>query len=182
MREGFDLIVAFACFFVLQRGQGQKERKRKGTAAFYLRLSAAVGVVAVIQNICHLFVWGPSGRHELAAASLFLWAILVDWAVNGFKRKERGSGDMRLPVSRFSLALFAFSSWTLGSEGVSASNLKFLAGLFLPLATGFLEWVLGGLWDRLRLSEVPPRIQGAPILFWLAMILALAICKLGGIG
>ena len=86
---------------------------------------------------------------------------------------------MRLVVSRFSLALFAFSYWTLGSEGVSTSNARFLAGLALPLITGFLEWVLGGLWDRLRLSEVPPRIQGAPILLWLAMLLALTICKLG---
>ena len=86
---------------------------------------------------------------------------------------------MGLVLSRFSLALFAFSYWMLGSEGVSASSARFLAGLALPLATGFLEWILAGLRERVRLSEVPARLQGAPILFWLAMILALGICKLG---
>ena len=179
MKQAFSLVFAFACLFVLQKGQKRKEGNTRADAAFYLRLSAAVGILTVIQNICHLFVWGPSGRDELASASLFLWAVLLDWAINGFRRKERGTGEMRLVVSRFSLALFAFSYWTLGSEGVSTSNARFLAGLALPLATGFLEWVLGGLWDRLRLSEVPPRIQGAPILLWLAMLLALTICKLG---
>ena len=177
--EAFYLVLAFACLFVLQGRAGRNEWNRRTDSAFHLRLSAAVGILAVIQNICHLFVWGPSARYEFASASLFLWAILLDWAINGFRRKERGRGEMRLVVSRFSLALFAFSYWTLGSEGVSASSTRFLAGLSLPLATGFLEWILRGLWDRLRLSDVPARIQGAPVLLWLAMILALAICKLG---
>ena len=130
----------------------------------------------MIQNICSLFAWGPGGREDWGRISLFLWAVLIDWAVNGVKKKDQGRGGLRWVVSPFSLALFSFSYWT--TDGNFETS-RFLGGLLLPLAAGFLEWLLAGLWGRIRLSEVPPRLEGVPILFWLAMLLALSICKLG---
>lgn len=186
MTQWFYLAFAFALLSTLQRGQARSEGAVRAIWIFSFRLTAAVGVVGVIQNICNVFAWGPSGRNDLGRTSLFLWAILLDGCLNGFRKKDRDRGEPRLVVSRFSLALFAFSFWTIGGDWGTVPELplqpllqRFLWGLSLPLATGFFEWLLGGLWNRLRLSAVPAGLTGPPIIFWLAMLLALGICKLG---
>lgn len=178
MIEWLYLVLGFSSLFALQKGQ-TRTAKTGRLAKFYLRLFGAVVVLVVIQNICNIFAWSTSGYQELGTASIFLWAILLDWAVNGIKKKEKGRGEAALAISRFALALFAFSAWTLEDGAIPASTMRFFLGLSLPLVTGFLEWVLIGLWNRLRLSDVPERVQGNPALFWIAMILALGICKFG---
>lgn len=172
------LVLGFSCLFALQRGQARSVSAAR-IVKFYLRLFVALPALIVIYNITQIFAWGPSGYLDLGKASIFLWAILLDWAVNGIRKAEKGRGEASLVISRFALTLFAFSTWILENSASPHTDLRLLWGLALPLATGFLEWILADLWHRLRLSNVPERFQGTPALFWLAMILALGICKFG---
>ena len=175
MISWFYLAFSFAILFTLQEGQVKGDAAKIG--AFSLRLMGALAVLIVIQNLCNVLVWFPSGRTELGKATLFLWAILLDGSINGFRKKDRGRQETALIISRFSLALFAFSYWIFGET--TAGPGRFFRGLWLPPAAGLIQWILGGIWERLRLSEVPSKLRGAPILVWTAMLLALLICKLG---
>ena len=169
----FYLAFSFAILFTLQEGQVKGNAAKIGTFSF--RLMAALAILIVIQNLCNVLVWFPGGRTELGKAALFLWAILLDGSINGFRKKDRGRQETALILSRFSLALFAFSYWIFDE---SAGPARFLRGLWLPPAAGLIQWILGGIWERLRLSEIPSKLRGAPILVWTAMLLALLICKL----
>ena len=173
MISWFYLAFSFAVLFTLQEGQVKPNAGKIGVFSF--RLMGALAVLIVIQNLCSVWVWVPSGRENLGKATLLLWAILLDWSINGFRKKDRARQETAFVLSRFSLALFAFSCWTFGQ---AAGPGIFFRGLCLPPAAALVQWILSGLWERLRLSEVPSKLRGAPILFWTATLLALLICKL----
>jgi Na+-translocating ferredoxin:NAD+ oxidoreductase RnfA subunit len=77
-------------------------------------------------------------------------------------------------MSPFFLALFTFALWTVAGAEDPLSRERFFWGLALPMASGLFEWLLEGLRERLRLLRLPVAVEGAPILFWLAMLLALS--------
>jgi len=173
------LTLGFAVFFVLFRKEGPAREKE--IWVFSLRLLVALAGLVTLTGFLRILLWIPSGRRDFELLSLFFWAFLVDRIMNRARNRRQEKGTVRIALSRFSLALFGFSFWTL--EGAATGGLPvFLQGISLPLATGFFEWLLEGLRARLRLSNVPSALEGAPIFFLLTGLLALALHGFEGIG
>ena len=166
MTGWFYLAFGFALFFALIGGEeGFKSRRWK--RAFQLTLGLAL--VAIIDLLMTPLLWRPSGREDLRLISLFLWVFLINqWMLWG-KPAEK----TRIPVlpNPAFIALLGFCLWTIGGEGGNRLDKRFFAGLGMPFASATLEWFLVGLRERVKLSSLPPALEGEPILFWLAMLL-----------
>lgn len=155
MKDGLYLLFGFALFFILNQRK-QRGRKKKSGGKFYPRLLISLVILAAIDSLLNAFLWGPVGRGDLRLASLFFWALAID----------RARGE-------FFPALVGFSLWIIGEEGTLPPEKRWVLILALPLGVGVVEWLLEGLRDRLRIADVPRKIKGLPLLFWLASILAL---------
>jgi len=103
------------------------------------------------------FLWRPAGRMDLRFISLFFWALLI------------GGGKERQFVP-----LLGFSLWMITREETLSLVTRLTGALMLPLATGILKGLLESSLKRLRLADIPKVLEGAPILFCLASLLALA--------
>jgi hypothetical protein len=173
------LALGFALFFLLLRGK----RRESPTAlwAFYLALGIALTLLLAIDTFANVSLWLPTGRSDLRLVSIFLWALVIEGAAQRIQATRRPKGEIQLIMSPFFLTLFAFALWTVtGVEGLLARE-RFFWGLALPVGTAFFEWLLEGLRERLRLLRLPPGLEGAggaPIIFWLAMLLALSFAGL----
>ena len=163
MTSWLYLALGFALFFLLLRGK----RRESPTAlwAFYLALGIALTLLLAIDTFANASLWLPTGRKDLRLVSIFLWALVIEGAVERIPVTRRPKGEIQLIMSPFFLTLFAFALWT---------QERFFWGLALPVGTAFFEWLLEGLRERLRLLRLPPGLEGAPIIFWLAMLLALS--------
>lgn len=163
MSEWFYLSLGFALLFFLQRGKRQKRPRQ--IWKFSLELSGVLILLLTVDTLFSRFLWSPLGRGDLRLLSLFLWALLID----------RGRGGP------FFWALLAFSLWTLGEEGILPLRERFVGGLGLVWGAKIFETLLEGLRERLKLSNLPPALEGTPILFWLAGILSLAFWGFHGL-
>lgn len=180
MSQWFYLSLSFALFFTFFR-----EEKRSSLDFGFLRelaldsfyLTGAVASLFLLHSLFTFFLWAPAARKDLGLLSLFLLARLLDEGIGRLGRGRKKSKKTALGVSPSYLALAGFSLWILETGGGGG---RFLWGLALPWAAALFQALLGGLRERVRLSNLPPPLEGAPILFWLAMLLALAfpICHL----
>lgn len=177
MNHWFYLSFGFGLIFTWLRkeeagGFGPQGIREIGAEVF--RLVAAVGILVPLHTLLTCLIWGPSGRDDLGRVSLLLWAFVIG---EGMERPAgKGGGKIRIPVSRSFLALAGFSLWIVEGPGRFPTVERFLWGLGLPVGMGLAEWLLAGLRERVKLSNIPPLVAGAPILFWLAMLLLLAFC------
>ncbi|MBI4115577.1 MAG: hypothetical protein HY447_03270, partial [Candidatus Omnitrophica bacterium] len=106
--EWFYLVIGFALYFVIIKGRGRK--KDKNTWLFALKLTLALILLLAINYCAEALLWKPTGRGDLQTLSLLLWAVVIDWIMNG-PGKERG--EIQTVVGSFLLALIAFSLWTI---------------------------------------------------------------------
>lgn len=178
MSQWFYLSFGFALLFTFlgkedAGGLGSREVREIWLNAF--RLVVGVGLLTALNSLFTFFVWGPASRNDLGRVSLFLWAFLIDEAMGRLRKEGKGKEKIRIVVSRSFLALVAFSLWMVEKQSLLPPVGRFLWGLGLPLGAGVFEWLLGGLRERVKLSHLPPPLEGAPILFWLAMLLSLAL-------
>ena len=160
------------------RGLGSQEIREIWLETFCL--TAAVGTLVLLHGLLTFLIWGPSGRSDLGMVSLFLGAFLIDEGMGRLARRGRGKERIRIVASRSFLDLVGFSLWMVDEGGGSSPPERFLWGLGLPLGMGLFEWLLAGLRERVKLSHLPPVLEGTPILFWLAMLLSLALGGLAG--
>ena len=188
MSQWFYLSFGFGFLFTCLRkedlgGFGSQGIREIWPEAF--RLALAVGILVLLHSLLTFLIWAPSGRNDLGRVSLFLWALLIDEGISRLRREGARTLKIRIGVSRFYLALVAFSLWIVEKEPMSPPIPRLLWGLGLPLGMGLFEWLLAGLRERVKLSNIPSALEGTPILFWLAMLLSLAlgaVCKLLAIG
>lgn len=177
------LTFGFALLFTLLRPNGgAKEKRRRSTeiGISFLKLSAALVILLSIDHLLRLYLWIPSGRRDLAPISIFLLALLLDWVMNRSRKRRGERGPVRIPVSRFTLALFGFALWTIEQVGLSAGG-RALVGISLSFGTALFEWLLEGLRSRMQLTQTPRILEGLPALFWLAMLLCLSFHGVGGL-
>lgn len=169
------LALGFALLTVLLRGS-EREPVRSLWMS-WSKLFLALALLLVITLPVHFFLWDRMGRHDLGLIFLFLGAFLIDEKIHPFGRRRAGKGPARFFMSLSLPALLAFSLWTLSgaSEGPQGFRIQHLVwGLGLPVGSGFFHWVLKGLEDRLRLSSIPPALEGEALLFWLMSLISLA--------
>ena len=174
MSEGFYITLGFALIFISAREE--HEGNIRESWIFSFKLSLALAILMAIDALSYFFLWNPMGRSDFRIVSLFLWTLLIDEGIRRIGMKKGEETPSRLFISRSFLALLGFSLWMIAEKENSpiASWKRIGRGLGLPLGTGFFEWLLEGLRRRLRLASVPRVLEGAPILFWLAMLLFLA--------
>lgn len=177
MINWFYLSFGFALLHLFQKGERQP--KGKSILILSLELSLAVTLLATLDSLSNHFLWKPVGRGDLRLISLFLGAFLVDQMMNRSFKREPEKGVIPLAISESFLALFSFAFWMVGNEHALSFKERFLGACGLPLGMGGFRWLLVGLKEKLRLSDVPKGLEGAPILFWLAMLLFLAFWGLG---
>lgn len=163
MNEMIYLSFGFALFFILLRGE-EGEVTPRDLVIRSLRLTAGVGILVLVDSQFSRSLWEPLGRSDLRFLSLLFWALVIDEALNRI-RGRREKRTVRLLVPPTSLALFGFALAAIGKTKLT---------LALPLASGLVEWLLLGLKERIRLSNLPRALEGTPILFWLAALLALS--------
>lgn len=176
MNEPIYLALGFALLsFFLGR---ERPRKARAPWIFSLKLSFAVGMLMTIDRVMSFYLWDPIGRSDLRFMNLFLWSLVIDSMIGGKESRRRGKAEIRLTVSRFLPPLLGFSLWLAAEDATASFGRLFMTGLFFPLTVGFLEWLLSGLWERTRLAAVPRRLEGTPMLFWLAMLLGLVFSGL----
>ncbi len=166
------LAFGYALFLILERG-GRPESS-SAIWIFVLKLSLGLILLLAIDTFMTVSVWTPSGRSDLRLLSIFLWCLVIEGGIRRLGKDSKTKGELQMIVSPFFLTLLAFSLWTMTGEGTLPWRERFLWGLGLPVATGFFQWLVEGLRGRLRLAPVPEKVNGAPLLFWLAMLLGLA--------
>lgn len=177
MNPWFYLSLSFGFLFAFlpkeePRRVGSRGIQEIGSRLFYLTL--ALGILVALHSLCAFLIWGPTGREDLATVSLFLWALLIDQGMSRLRKEGKRTLSIPLVKSPSFLALVAFSLWIVENPSTPPSVGRFLGGLGLPLGTGFIEGLLTGLRERVRLSNLPSALEGTPIFFWLAMLLSLA--------
>lgn len=155
MTEWLYLAFGFALFFVLSERKGKQKGTVPGDCPFK-NVIALTALVAVDLLSTH-FLWRPAGRMDLRFISLFFWALLID---GGRERQF--------------VPLIGFSLWMITREETLSLPLRLTGGLMLPLVTGILKGLLESSLKRLRLADIPGVLEGAPVLFCLASLLALA--------
>lgn len=168
MREWFYLASGFALLSLICRGE-RRDPGALGVHSFRLWVGMAL-LLAVDFALNSL--WEPAGHRDFRFLSLFLLALLLDEGTRRIFKGGREGSAIPLVVSPSGAALLAFSLWTI--EGGPAAE-RYLWGLLLPIASGVFEWLLVGLRERARLSNVPQALAGLPLIFWLAMLLSLAV-------
>ncbi len=145
-----------------------------------LLLTLILGIVFLLDYFLTRTLWPSAGRNDLRWISVAASALVVEGGVRKLARP--GTFVPAWPAGRLGtvsvfplsfLAAVTISLWTLSTG-------SYLLGLTLPLGIGLSEGLLLGLWERLRLSNPPALLDGAPLLFWLTMLLALAVPVLTG--
>ena len=182
MIEWFYLSFGFALLFTFLRREDRRGLRWPGVREIGFnacRLVVGVGILTILNSLFTFFLWGPAGRNDFGWISFFLWALILDEGMNHLKKEGREKEEIPMIVSPSFLALVGFSLWIVEKGSFHPSPQRFLWGLGLPLGTAVLEWLLEGLRNRVRLSSIPTALEGAPILFWLAMLLSLAFWGLG---
>ncbi len=156
MSEWFYLSLGFAILFVLQRGE--RPKKPGQIWKFSIGLSGAFILLIALDAVFSRFFWTLLARPDLRLISFLLFAFLID----------RGKGGP------FFWVLMAFALWTIGKEGSFSVTKSFLAGLGLIGGAGLFEMLLEGLRERLKLSNLPPALEGPTLIFWLASLIFLS--------
>lgn len=179
MIEWFYLAFGFALLSVANATDSRgSHRSFCETAKKSFSLLIALAILLEIDKLAADNLWIPAGRESFRWASLFLTALLAQEAlvrlnVNKIKGDSPLMGTVPfyfIPAERNFFPLLGFSFWT-------AANGHYGLGLLLPVASGLFEWLLGGLWQRLELSNPPKLFEGAPLLFWLTALLSLVFCS-----
>lgn len=179
MNEWFYLAFGFALLSTLHGGE---RRKRPGEIFdFSLELSLAFTLLIALDLIGSSLVWFPLGRSDLRWATLVLWALILD-AVRNRRTKKREPGGLPLFVSRFFLVSLGSSLWAISKEAALPLRNCLVGGLALVFVTGVLEWLLEGLRERLKLSQIPEALEGPPILIWLTALLSLVFWGFRALG
>ena len=183
MNRWLYLSLGFGLLFTWLRKGNSQEFSLQAIREIWLEafgLALAVGILVLVTSLLNFLLWRPSGRDDLGLISLFFWALLIDEGIGRLTGRGEGKEKIRIVAHRSFLALVGFSLWVVeGKEGF-LSPTRFLWGLGLPLGMGVFQWLLVGLRERVKLSNLPSVLEGAPILFWLAMLLSLAFGGLAG--
>jgi hypothetical protein len=185
MMSGMDLALGFALFSTMVRRNVQTKKGARGTVhsiwAFSIQLFLVLIFLLAMNMILQVFLWSRIGREDLGILLLFFSAFLVDHLLHPFEGRRERKARLQFFINPSLILLLGFALWILGEEGsiVPDSWRRWLMGLSLPLASGFFQWLLWGLEGKLRLSDIPGRLRGMPILFWLVTILSLTFGWLG---
>ena len=180
MTEASYLVFGFALFFVLLRKEGPRRLHAsvRTLGWNFLFVALALGLLLLLHGLLQRFLWIPSGRVDLGLVSLFFWALLLDRGGERFLRREEKEEKIPLVVSPFFLILLSLGLSAAEKGDILLFPNQFLWVLALPLGAGMVEWLLEGLRGRLRLAHPPSLLEGAPLLFWMAMLLFLSLAGL----
>ena len=173
MTEWFYLAFGFSLFPVLN--QERKARKKTAPQIFYTRVLFSLIALMGIDFLFNIFLWVPTHSPNLRWISIFFWALVI-----------------AQDNPQCFLIILGSCFWMVSRESIVPEWERWGPGFLLPVAVAVIEWIFLGLRERLQLADLPKGLQGVPLVFWMATILAMAfqgigetlrlICKLKGIG
>ena len=165
MKEWVYLLFGLPLFALLV-----EEKKRAPLPArlrFRVDLSLALALLLTLDLAFSVALWDRIEWEGFRKMNFLLWAFLF----GRVREKVRKPGD------EFLLIFLAISLWVSEQSSLSFWA-AFSGGLALVWGGALIEGLLRALRDKVRLAQVPPALEGAPLLLWLAALLCLAFFPL----